>query len=90
MHEVKNRLLSLKDIHPTFTEEMRMAAEAVSQPGYLADFVASSAVIDYKNKQAVLESTIPKARLEKLLISLEEEAMLLECEHSIQMQVREK
>jgi ATP-dependent Lon protease len=31
-----------------------------------------------------------KTRLEKLLIALEEEAMLLECEHSIQMQVREK
>ena len=90
MREVKSRLTKIKDIHPTFTEDMRLAAEAVSNPGYLADFVASSAVIDYKNKQAVLEAALPKARLEKLLIALEEEAMLLECEHSIQMQVREK
>lgn len=90
MHEVKNRLNPLKDIHPTFTDEMRLAAEAISDPGYLADFVASSAVIDYKNKQSVLEATLPKTRLEKLLVALEEEAMLLECEHSIQMQVREK
>ena len=51
MHEVKNHLSSLKDLHPTFTEEMRLAAEAITEPGYLADFVASSAVIDYKNKQ---------------------------------------
>ena len=90
MHEVKNRLNPLKDIHPTFTDDMRLAAEAISDPGYLADFVASAAVIDYKNKQSVLEASLPKTRLEKLLVALEEESMLLECEHSIQMQVREK
>ena len=90
MAEVKNQLLSLKSIHPTFTDDMRLAAEAISDPGYLADFVASSAIIDYKNKQTVLDSIQPRARLEKLLVALEEESILLECEHSIQMQVREK
>ena len=88
MREIKNRLTNLKDIHPTFTEDMRLSAEAISDPGYLADFVASSAVIDYKNKQTVLETFMPRLRLEKLLWALEEEAMLLETEHSIQMQVR--
>ena len=90
IREVKNHLHALRDIHPTFTEEVRMSAEAISDPGYLADFVASSAIIDYKNKQTVLETTMPKTRLEKLLVMLGEESMLLECEHSIQMQVREK
>ncbi len=90
MHEVKNRLLPLKNIHPSFTDEMRLAAEAISEPGYLADFVASSAIIDYKNKQMILDTLLPKTRLEKLLVALGEEALLLECEHSIQMQVREK
>ena len=90
MAEVKNRLTALRNIHPTFTDDMRLAAEAISDPAYLADFVASSAIIDYKNKQTVLDTIQPKARLEKLLIALEEEAILLECEHDIQMQVREK
>jgi len=90
MAEVKNRLISLKNIHPTFTDDMRLAAEAISDPAYLADFVASSAVIDYKNKQTVLDTIQPKSRLEKLLVALEEESILLECEHDIQMQVREK
>lgn len=90
VHEINHHLSALKDIHPTFTEEMRLAAEAITNPSYLADFVASSAVIDYKNKQAVLEAMTAKTRLEKLLVALEEEALLLECEHSIQMQVREK
>ncbi len=90
MREVKNALKPLIDIHPSFTEELRMNAEAIVSPGYLADFVASSAVIDYKNKQIVLEAVFPKNRLEKLLVCLEEEMMLLECEHNIQMQVKRK
>ena len=90
MQETKNRLKPLKDIHPSFTDDLRMNAEAIVNPGYLADFVASSAVIDYKNKQAVLEAIFPKTRLEKLLVCLEEEMMLLECEHDIQQQVRQK
>ena len=90
MQEVKNRLKPLKDIHPSFNDDLRMNAEAIANPGYLADFVASSAVIDYKNKQIVLESMFPKTRLEKLLVCLEEELMLLECEHDIQLQVRQK
>ena len=90
MQEVKNRLKPLKDIHPSFTDDLRMNAEAIANPGYLADFVASSAIIDYKNKQSVLEAMLPKIRLEKLLVCLEEELMLLECEHDIQLQVRQK
>ena len=88
--DIKSRLADLKTYHPNFTEEMRIAAESISAPGYLADFVASSAIIDYKNKQTVLEAMRVKPRLEKLLVALEEEFMLLECEHDIQMQVRDK
>ena len=90
MRRIKDCLKNLGAIHPTFTDELRMSAEAITSPGYLADFVASGALIDYKNKQEVLEAISVKARLEKLLVYLEEEIMLLECEHDIQMQVREK
>ena len=90
MREVKNSLSTLSQIHPTFTDEMRLAAEAITDPSRFADFVASCAVIDYSNKQSVLELFTPKLRLEKLLIAMEEERMLLQCEHDIQIQVREK
>ncbi len=90
MRRVKDSLDSLRTIHPTFTDELKMSAEAITSPCYLADFVASSALIDYKNKQEILEEIPAKERLERLLIYLEEEIMLLECEHDIQMQVREK
>ena len=90
MRRVKDCLKDLRVIHPTFTDELRMSAEAITTPGYLADFVASGALIDYKNKQDVLEAINVRVRLEQLLVYLEEEIMLLECEHDIQMQVKEK
>jgi len=88
--EAKNILNEVKGIHPNLTDDMRMSAEAITNPGYFADFVASCAIIDYKNKQTVLEALTVKNRLEKLLVALEEEKMLLECERDIHMQVREK
>lgn len=88
--EVNKLLSEVKNMHPSFDEDMRIAAEAISDPGYFADFVASSALIDYKNKQSVLEALSPPSRLEKLLVGLEEEMMLLQCEREIQKQVREK
>jgi len=90
MMDVKNSLNGLSLIHPTFTEDMRLGAEAITEPGKFADFVASSALIDYNNKQLILDLLTPKARLEQLLISLAEERLLLECEHDIQAQVKEK
>ena len=90
MMEIKNILREAKSIHPTFDEDLRLSAEAITSPGYFADFVASSAIIDYKNKQTVLEAMTVKNRLEKLLVALEEEFMILQCEHDIQKQVREK
>ena len=90
MLETNNILRQIVGIHPSFEEEMRIAAEAISSPGYFADFVASSAVIDYKNKQTVLEALTPRSRLEKLLIGLSEEFMILQCERDIQKQVRDK
>ena len=90
MHEANSMLHQLVDIHPNFDEDMRMAAEAIKSPGYFADFVASSAIMDYKNKQTVLEAITSRARLEKLIFALGEELMILQCEREIQKTVREK
>ena len=90
MDQIKRDMLAVSHIHPTFTEEVRIAAEAIANPLYFADFVASSALVDYKNKQSVLEAMMPKTRLHKLLLALEEEMVLIECEHEIQAQVKNK
>ena len=90
MHEANSILRQMVGLHPNFEEEIRIAAEAIKSPGYFADFVASSAIIDYKNKQTVLEAITARARLEKLLVALGEEFMILQCERDIQKTVREK
>ena len=90
MFEVNNMLRQLVEIHPNFDEDMRLAAEAIKSPGYFADFVASSALIDYKSKQTVLDAVTSRARLEKLIVALGEELMILQTERDIQRTVREK
>ncbi len=90
MLEVRNRMEGLSEIHPSFTEQMKLAALAIRDPLPFADFVATSALIDYHNKQGVLEALTAKTRLERLLVALGEEHMLLACEHDIQMRVRDK
>ena len=90
MDKLKGDMRAIANIHPTFSEELRIAAEAITDPGAFADFIASSAIVDYKNKQTVLEAIMPKTRLEKLLVALEEEMLLVECEHEIQARVRSK
>ena len=90
MREANSMLKQMVEIHPNFDEEIRIATEAIKSPGYFADFVASSAIMDYKNKQSVLEAVTAKARLEKLLIALGEEFVILQCERDIQRTVREK
>ena len=90
MNEANSLLRQMVDIHPNFDEDIRIAAEAIKSPGYFADFVASSAIMDYKNKQTVLEAITARARLEKLLVALGEEFMILQCERDIQRTVREK
>ncbi len=90
MQEVKNALENLETVHPTFTEQMKCGALSIPDPYTFADFVAAAALIDYNNKQSVLESLTAKSRLEHLLVALGEERMLLDCEHEIQLRVRKK
>ncbi len=90
INEANSLLKQMVGIHPNFDEDIRIAAEAIKSPGYFADFVASSAIMDYKSKQSVLEAITARARLEKLLVALGEEFIILQCEREIQKTVREK
>ncbi len=90
MMDVRTHIETLAQMHPTFTEQMKMSALAIKEPLPFADFVATSALIDYRNKQGVLEALTARTRLERLLVALEEEGILLECEHDIQQRVRSK
>ncbi len=90
MGELANRLEEIEPIHPTLNQEIRTAATAIKNPGLLSDFVASSALLNFKSKQSVLECFNPHVRLERLLVLLEEEKEILVCEAEIHSAVREK
>lgn len=90
MQEIVNSINEIQPIHPSLSDEVRTAATAIKNPGMLSDFVASSVLLNYRNKQTVLESINPLVRMERLLVLLEEEKEILSCEAEIHNTVREK
>ena len=85
---IKQLLEDLPSLHPGFTEEMRIGASAIHDPGMFADFIASAALVDFKAKQTILEALSPLSRLEKLLTMLEEQMDIMRCEYEISRKVR--
>ncbi len=90
LKEAKDIISSIKKIHPLINEDFYNTAMSVNTPGFFSDLVASTVLLNGKNKQLVLECFNPMTRLEKLVMLLEEETMLLECEFKIHQQVRKK
>ena len=90
MQRIAEHLHAIQPIHPVLTDEIRNAALAIKTPGMLCDFVASSVILNFRNKQTVLESINPLVRMERLLVLLEEEREILECEAKIHENVRAK
>lgn len=88
MQEIANLLEEIQAIHPTLTDDIRTAATAIKNPAMLCDFVASAVLLNFKNKQTILECINPLVRMERLLVLLEEEKDLLACEAEIHNTVR--
>ncbi len=90
MQEVANSLNAIQPVHPSLNDELRAAATAIKNPAMLCDFVASAVLLNYRNKQTILECINPLVRIERLLVLLEEEKDILVCEAEIHNTVREK
>ncbi|WP_085833353.1 endopeptidase La [Clostridium merdae] len=58
--------------------------------GPLADYIASNLMLDYEQKQVILEELHPVRRLEKLVDILEHEVQVLEIENEITEKAREQ
>ncbi len=74
---------------PSSSSDMLMTAKSIKNPGLFADFVASHFLVKFGDKQTVLECFEPIERLECLIVLLEQELDLLNCEFDIHRQVRE-
>lgn len=70
------------------SDELVFAAQAISQPGLLADFIAVNFLFRYEDKQKILEIFDPQARLETTVALLRQEEEILHCEMDIHKKVR--
>jgi len=90
MNEALTALENMVKYIPSSTDELLLAAKSLKNPGLLADFVASNALVRLEDKQRILEIYEPLRRLETLTILLDSEAELLQTEASIHQRVREQ
>ena len=77
------------ELSPKPMPDVLLSLLASREPGYIADAVASSATIDFRDKQAVLEELDPVRRLELVVQLLEREIEVLRYASEIDEQVRE-
>ncbi len=75
---------------PKMSPEIMVSVQAITDPGMLADFIASNVLFDYRDKQKILEETDPFLRLERLIQILENESSVLELKNELHHKVRER
>lgn len=73
---------------PSLSPDILTATRAIQNPGLLADFVAAHILVQMEDKQAILEIFEPMERIDTLILLLEKETDLLDCEYGIHKQVR--
>ena len=69
---------------------MMLAILSNDDPGDLADFIAGNIMLDYAEKQRILNELNPIKRLEALSVILTRETELLSVEEEIQHHVQEQ
>ncbi|MDD6983946.1 MAG: endopeptidase La [Clostridia bacterium] len=89
INESLSTLEEVLQFHPTISGDYLTTASSISNPGMLADFIASSVFVRYQDKAAVLEMFDPLKRLEKTIVLMESEMKLLRTEMDIQRKVKE-
>ena len=77
-------------LNRTLPEDAYTFAINIEEPGWLADFIASTLNTPLEVKQDILETIDPGVRLQKVSISLAKELDVLELEDQIHMQVQQE
>ena len=89
LREATQSLEHMLSFAPGDNSDLLLAAKAITNPGQAADFIASSALVKFEDKQKILEIYEPLARLETLIVIIESETKLLLLEMNIHKKVRE-
>jgi len=90
IRELLNTMEDMIQYLPPVSDEFLLAVRSITNPGLLADFIASSLFVRYDDKQQVLEMTDPTRRVEKAVVIMENEISLLETEMEIHKKVKEQ
>lgn len=80
----------MSEFLPASSKELLSALTKIKSPGILADIIASNVLVRHTDKQEILSEFEPVARLKRLIVLLEEETSLLECESAIHKEVRSR
>ena len=86
--EMRNTFDSFSKLMPKPSNELVTAIKALSDPGLLADFIAGSVLMNYVDKQMVLEEFDPMRRAELVCLLMERESDILRTEMNIHKKVR--
>lgn len=77
-------------LNSAVSDDFKNAAASLKNPDTFADFIASTLLVNYKNKQLILECLNPSKRLDKLLTLLHEELDILQYEYDLHAKVRKR
>ena len=86
--EMRNTFDSFSSFLPKASNELITAIKTVKNPGLLADFIACNVLMNYVDKQLVLEEFDPLRRAELVAVLMERESDVLRTEMKIHKKVR--
>ncbi len=90
MRAVTTLFEKVVDLNRNMPEDAYTFAINIDEPGWLADFVASTLNISLEDRQNMLETIDPTIRLQKMSIALAKELDVLELEDQIHSQVQQE
>jgi ATP-dependent Lon protease len=90
MRAVLTLFEKMVSLNRNMPEDALTFAINIGEPGWLADFVASTLNIPVETRQSILEELTPDVRLQKVSIILAKELDMLELEDQIHSQVQQE
>ncbi len=90
VRETKDEFASYAEVAPRMPEDMIADIMEIKDPGRLADYIAGNIMIEYEDRQRLLEINDPLDRLLEMNILLAGESSLLVLESEISEKVQEK
>ena len=88
MRATRDQFKSCVQLDRSMPEEAYLFSMNISDPGWLADMVATAISLPFRDRQDILMEISPKRRLEKVNIFLAKELDVLQIENKIQSQIQ--